>query len=112
MQGINRQTGGEALVDESYRWIRLALEQARQEADEALQSMRMRERVCRAELRDLCVELTRSARQGLETVTLEVQIQRRLDESMLCRQQADAMRQHLSVLRSQMDRNAQLAAVN
>ena len=49
-------------------------------------------------------ELARSNRLGLETVTLEVQIQRRIEETSLCRHQAQLMEQHLEALNQRIDR--------
>lgn len=103
---------GEHTVSDSVRWMQNELNKAQQEAAESLQRLRLRERVCRAELRDLFAALARNSRLGLETVTLEVQIQRRQEETTLCRHQANMMEQHLEVLSQRIDRTTQYACVN
>ena len=102
----------EHTVQDSVRWMRAELGKAADEAGDSLQRLRLRERVCRAELKDLYLELARSDRLGLETVTLEVQIQRRLEETSLCRHQAQLMEQHLEALNQRIDRTQQYACVN
>lgn len=97
--------------DDCYQWMRDALAHARDEADESLCRLRLRERVCRAEVRELYSELARCSRLGLETVTIEVQLQRRTEESALCRQQAAIMRQHLEALSVRLERAEQIACV-
>lgn len=99
-------------MDECFRWMQAALDQARNDAHESLQRLRLRQRVCRAELRELYLELERYARRGLETVTLEVQIQRRLEETTLCQHQARQMEQHLAALCQRLDRAQQYVCVN
>lgn len=102
----------EYTVQDSVRWMRAELNKALDAAGDSLQRLRLRERVCRAELKDLYHELDRSGRLGLETVTLEVQIQRRLEETSLCRHQAHVMEQHLEALNQRIGRTQQYACVN